>query len=51
MLALINPKWDDDMANGYDVELAKLNTCEISKDMSFLIFLVHSYKCLSSKCS
>jgi hypothetical protein len=35
MVALINPKWGDDMASWYDVELAKLNTCEISKVMSF----------------
>jgi len=35
MVPLINPKWGDDMASGYDVELAKLNTCKISKDMSF----------------
>jgi hypothetical protein len=35
MVAFINLKWGDDMASGYDVELAKLKTCEISKSMSF----------------
>ncbi len=29
MVAFTNLKWGDDMASGYDVELAKLNTCEI----------------------